>query len=412
MYQLIITRRNTLIYSVLVDEKQIPVEFYVEETGVSPRLGNIYVGYVDNIVKNINAAFIEIADGMMCYCSMKENCSYLFGPHANSNRLCMGDSVLVQVERETIKTKQPSVTGKLQLTGKYLVLVHGMRGVHISHKIKHKEEINRLKVLFSNCENENYGLIVRTNALQVSNERLKAEETRLVAQYNELCTTGIHKSKGTLLYQGFPWYIDLLRDLPEAELFEVITDDAAIYAACADYVARFQPEDMGKLRLYQDSNLPLAALYSLQRLEKEALSEKVWLKSGAYLVVEPTETLTVIDVNTGKAVTGKKTGDEIFFKINVEAARECMRQLRLRNLSGMILIDFINMEEESYNERLMNLLKELAAKDRIPVTVVDMTGLKLVELTRKKVKKSLHEMLTQFPEVPVDILHKKDLLKK
>lgn len=396
MYRLIITRRNTLIYSVLVDEKQIPVEFYVEEADAPTRLGNIYVGYVDNIVKNIDAAFIKIADGMVCYCSMKENGSYLFGPHANSNRLCMGDSVLVQVERETIKTKQPSVTGKLQLTGKYLVLVHGMHGVHISHKIKHKEEINRLKVLFSNCENENYGLIVRTNALQVSNERLKAEEARLVAQYKELCTTGIHKSKGSLLYQSFPWYIDLLRDLPEAELLEVLTDDAGIYEACADYVTQFQPEDMGKLRLYQDHNLSLAALYSLQRLEKEALSKNVWLKSGAYLVIEPTEALTVIDVNTGKAVTGKKAGDETFYKINEEAARECMRQLRLRNLSGMILIDFINMGEELYNERLMKLLKELAAKDRIPVTVVDMTGLKLVELTRKKVKKPIHEILTQF----------------
>ena len=142
-----------------------------------------------------------------------------------------------------------------------------------------------------------------------------------------------------------------------------------------------------------DKNLSLTALYSLQKAEKEALSKHVWLKSGASLVIEPTETLTVIDVNTGKAITGKKAGDETFYKINEEAAKECMRQLRLRNLSGMILIDFINMEDTSYNEKLMQLLKELAARDRIPVNVVDMTGLKLVELTRKKVRKPLHEMV-------------------
>lgn len=391
--RLVVTKKERYIYSVLFDETNKPVEFYAEDADAPSRLGNIYVGHVDNVVKNIDAAFVEIDEGVMCYCSLKEKTPYLFGPHANNERLCMGDYVLMQVERENIKTKQPSVTGKLQLTGKYLVLVHGMRGVHISNKIKQKEEINRLKVLFSNCENENYGLIIRTNALLMSNERLKAEEERLAALYRDICTTGVHKTKGSLLYKSFPWYIDLLRDLPEKNLTEVVTDDADIFSAFFEYTTQFQPEDTEKLRLYKDDSLSLAALYSLQRLKKEALSRQICLKSGASLVIEPTETLTVIDVNTGKAVTGKKAGDEVFFKINAEAARECMRQLRLRNLSGMILIDFINMEEESYNERLMNLLKELAAKDRIPVTVVDMTGLRLVELTRKKVKKPLHEML-------------------
>ena len=393
--RLVVTKQNQYVYSVLFNENNVPLEFYAEHADTPSRLGNIYLGHVDNVVKNIDAAFVEIEDGCMCYCSMKEKASYLFGPHANNDRLCMGDYVLVQVERENLKTKQPSVTGKLQLTGKYLVLVHGMKGVRISNKIKRKEEINRLKVLFSNCENENYGLIIRTNALQMSNERLKAEEARLAAQYKEICATGIHKTKGSLIYKSFPWYIDLLRDLPEAELSEVVTDDEKIFAAFRDYTEQFQPEDTDKLRLYKDDNLSLAALYSMQKLEKEALSRHVWLNSGASLIIEPTETLTVIDVNTGKAVSGKKAGDEVFYKINEEAAKECMRQIRLRNLSGMILIDFINMEEESCNERLMQLLKQLAAKDRIPVNVVDMTGLKLVELTRKKVKKPLHEMLSQ-----------------
>lgn len=391
--RLVVTKKDHYIYSVLFDENNQPLEMAAEDIDTLSRLGNIYVGHVNNIVKNIDAAFIETDEGCMCYHSLKEKTSYLFGPHANNDRLCMGDYVLVQVEREDIKTKQPSVTGKLQFTGKYLVLVHGMKGVRISNKIKDKGENNRLKVLFSNCENENYGLIIRTNALLVSNERLKEEEARLASLYHEICTTGIHKAKGTLLYQSFPWYIDLLRDLPADQLTEVVTDDEKIFTTFSDYTAQFQPEDTGKLRMYRDNNLSLAALYSLQKVEKEALSKHVWLKSGASLVIEPTETLTVIDVNTGKAINGKKAGDETFYRINEEAARECMRQLRLRNLSGMILIDFINMEDATYNEKLMQLLKELAAKDRIPVNVVDMTRLKLVELTRKKVKKPLHEMI-------------------
>jgi len=391
--RLVVTKKDRYIYSVLFDEDNRPLEMSAEQADTPSRLGNIYVGHVNNIVKNIDAAFIEIEDGCMCYNSLKEKTSYLFGPHANNDRLCMGDYVLVQVEREDIKTKQPAVTGKLQFTGKYMVLVHGMKGVRISNKIKDKEENDRLKVLFSNCQNENYGLIIRTNALLVSNERLKAEEERLVSLYREICSTGVYKSKGSLLYQSFPWYIDLLRDLPQERLAEVITDDEEIFANFSAYTEQFQPEDTEKLRFYRDNNLSLTALYSLQKVEKEALSKHVWLKSGASLVIEPTETLTVIDVNTGKAISGKKAGDEVFYKINEEAARECMHQLRLRNLSGMILIDFINMEAEEYNKKLMALLKELAAADRIPVNVVDMTGLKLVELTRKKVKKPLHEML-------------------
>jgi ribonuclease G len=253
--RLVVTKKDRYIYSVLFDENNQPLELSAEPADTPSRLGNIYVGHVNNIVKNIDAAFIEIEDGCMCYNSLKEKVSYLFGPHANNERLCMGDYVLVQVEREDIKTKQPSVTGKLQFAGKYMVLVHGMKGVRISNKIKSKEEINRLKVLFSNCENENYGLIIRTNALLVSNERLKAEEERLVSRYWEIVNTGIHKSKGTLLYQSFPWYIDLIRDLPADQLTEVVTDDEKIFAAFSDYTAQFQPEDAGKLRLYRDGLL-------------------------------------------------------------------------------------------------------------------------------------------------------------
>lgn len=392
MYRIVITKRDSFVFSVVFDGEK-PVEIYAEPEDAPSRLGNIYLGQVTNVVKNIDAAFIEIEGGCMCYCSLKEKTSYLFGPHANQDRLCMGDYVLVQVQREEIKTKQPSVTGKLQFAGKYLVLLHGTKGVKISHKIKNQEEIDRLKALFSNCENENYGLIVRTNALQVSDFQLKEEEKRLAALYQTVCETGVHKAKGSLVYRSFPWYIDLLRDFPEQKLLDVVTDDVEIFFRISEYVLHFQPEDVDKIRLYTNESYPLWNLYSLQKIKEEALSKTVWLKSGASIVIEPSETLTVIDVNTGKAINGKKAGDAMFYRINEEAARACMWQLRLRNLSGMILIDFINMEDESYNERLMQLLRELAAEDRIPVSVVDMTGLKLVELTRKKVKKPLHEIL-------------------
>ena len=393
MGKLIITKYENNLCSLYLSQTGKPLELSIEPVSDKNRLGNIYVGYVTQIVKNIDAAFIEIADGEVCYCSLKEKVPYLFGAHANNDKLCMGDSVLVQLEKEAIKTKQASVTGKLQFTGKHLVLLHGLSGVRVSNKITEKQEANRLSTLLKDLCTENYGFIVRTNAQNAADSVLKNEAKRLAAQYEALCSTGIHKAKGSLLYRTPLGYTDFLRDLPEDELTEVITDVAEVYETLSAYCRDFQPEDLSKLRHYTDSTISLSALYSFQKIWKEATAKYVFLKSGASLVIEPTEALTVIDVNTGKAVSKKTAGDEVFYKINEEAARACMEQIRLRNLSGMILIDFINMKAPEYNELLLKHLRELAAKDRLPVEVVDMTGLGLVELTRKKVKKPLHECI-------------------
>jgi len=389
--KLIISEQNSIQVCVLVNEKGSAVELTASALDSQSILGNIYVGFVSNIVKNINAAFIDIAGGITCYCSLKETTDYLFGVHASSKGLCIGDTVLVQVERDGLKTKQPAVTGKLQLTGRNLVFLHHDPGIKISNKINDKSFIASVKEVLQPYLKESNGFIVRTNALNATAEELKAEAESLLLQYNEIRTTGIHKSRGTLLYQAQPEYIDFLRDLPQNELEEIVTDQEEVFHNLIDYCEKFQPKDRAKIRFYNDSNLSLGALYSFQKQIREATSKTVLLKSGASLIIEPTETLTVIDVNTAKAISGRKAGDEMFYKINCEAAQECMRQLRLRNLSGMILIDFINMVEEQYNQKLLQYLRDLAIKDRIPVNVIDMTGLGLIELTRKKVKKPLHE---------------------
>ena len=179
-----------------------------------------------------------------------------------------------------------------------------------------------------------------------------------------------------------------MHHIADSEYEEVVTDIQAVYEALQTSYKGTMP-----IRFYNDA-FPLSKLYSIETKMEELFAKKVHLKSGANLIIEYTEAMTVIDVNTAKCIT-KKDKDSLIYKINLEAAQEIARQLRLRNLSGIIIVDFINMEEESYNERLLDLLKVLAAKDRIPVNVVDMTGLKLVELTRKKVKKPLHEMIAE-----------------
>ena len=175
---------------------------------------------------------------------------------------------------------------------------------------------------------------------------------------------------------------------------EILTDQKDAHGRILDYLEHNQPEDKNKLRFYQDPLVSLTNLYSLKNAMEQACQKRVWLKSGGYLVIEPTEAMVVIDVNTGK-YSGKKNQADTIRTINLEAAKEICRQLRLRNLSGIIMVDFIDMKEEEDKALLMERLREFAAADPVKTTVVDMTALNLVELTRKKGKKPLWEQLAR-----------------
>ena len=194
------------------------------------------------------------------------------------------------------------------------------------------------------------------------------------------------------IYRALPGYIAAIRDSYSGTLDGIVTDIPAYYEELKDYLEEYQAEDADKLTLYEDKLLPLSKLYSLDSALEHALNKHVWLKSGGYLVIEPTEAMVVIDVNTGK-YSGKKKMQDTICRINMEAADEIGRQLRLRNLSGIILIDFIDMEREEDREMLMRHLGDVVSKDPVKTTVVDMTRLNLVEVTRKKVRKPLYEQI-------------------
>ena len=194
-----------------------------------------------------------------------------------------------------------------------------------------------------------------------------------------------------------PPYIVDLKNIYQEGLTEIVVEDARLYEEIKGYLSEEQPEDMGKLRFYKDKLLPLSKLYSIEARIQNALKEKVWMKSGAYLVIQPTEALTVIDVNTGKCI-GKKKDDKVYFKINVEAAKEAAKQIRLRNLSGIILIDFVNLESKDKMEELLEAFRNYLHQDPVQTTLVDMTKLQLVEVTRKKVRKPLDEALKYSEE--------------
>ena len=342
-------------------------------------VGDIYLGRVKNLAKNIQAAFIEIGGGQVCYCNLEKG-----------ERVRPGEEFPVQVTREAVKTKDAVVSRRLSLPGKYVVLTENGGRVAVSGKITAKKRREALQELLRPlCQGE-AGFILRTNSEEAGEEEICREAQRLRDRWQRLREQAPFRTCFSRLAAGEPDYLKLMQDLPARELEEIVTDQPDLFQEAASYLEENQPEDREKLRLYEDSLLPLPKLYSLETAWERALQKRVWLKSGGYLVIEPTEALTVIDVNTGK-YDGRKNREETFFQINREAAREVAFQLRLRNLSGIILVDFIDMEAEEKREALLRELEECLRRDPIKTVLVDITKLNLVEITRKKIRRPLYE---------------------
>ena len=391
--KLIISRLDNRIWSGLFEEGQI-VELYCSSPETSKiALDDIYVGRVKNIAHNIQVAFVEVADHVECYYNIGENPQPIFTNKIGKKPLCIGDELLVQVTKEALKTKTLTVSSKLSFKGKYALLTVGDTRIGVSSKIDKtlREELQQIAKPFVTTE---YGFIIRTNAKEVDKSVVVAEIKQLILEYEKLIKTAQTRTVFTCLKQGEKQYLTKLLDIYQNGQIEIVVEDVELYEEIKTFLEKHQPEDVENLKLYQDKLLPLHKLYALEKEIEHALREHVWLKSGAYLVIQPTEALTVIDVNTGKCVS-KKKDDETMLKINLEAAREAARQIRLRNLSGIILIDFINMDNENSMQTLLEFFQRELKKDAITTTLVDVTKLQLVEVTRKKVRKPLHEAVRE-----------------
>ena len=391
--KLVITKLDGKVFTAVMENNTVAELHCIpfDSKGDAPALGNIYVGRVKNIVANINAAFVEIENGVECYYSMPENPKPIFTKKIGKKPLCIGDELLVQVSKEAIKTKAPSVTSKLNFTGKYGVLTCGHTRIGASTKLSKSVRENLIKIA-SDYSSDEYGFIMRTNAKDVSEEVLRSELENLKSEYDKLVSVAATRKCFSCIKKAPKEYLTELKNIYQDGLTEIVVEDIEIYEEVREYLTREQEEDLDKLRLYQDKLLPLHKVYCIEKSIEDALKEYVWMKSGSYLVIQPTEALTVIDVNTGKNIS-KKKDDETYYKINLEAAKEAAKQIRLRNLSGIILVDFINMDKSEYTEQLLKEFDNLLKKDPISTTLVDMTKLQLVEVTRKKVRKPFHEMM-------------------
>ncbi|MDR2024078.1 MAG: ribonuclease E/G [Hungatella sp.] len=396
MNKLIITRWNGSVITLFQSGKET-VQVDIEPEENQSVLGNIYIGKVNHIVKNINAAFVDMGGGQMGYLSLSDASIHFADQRPYDGRLRQGDEIIVQVERDAVKTKAPVLTGNLNFTGRYFVLTSGKKQIGFSTKITDQAWKQKMKPFLESRKEEDFGIIVRTNAYKVPKEELESELIQLKESFKMMLDNAKHRTCYSLLYSSAPSYLTGLRDSLKSSLEAVITDEPDIYQAVKEYLTQFQPEDLGLLTWYEDSLLPLRKLYRIEKTMEEALGKRVWLKSGGYLVIEPTEALVVIDVNTGK-YSGKKELRETIKKVNLEAAEEIGHQLRLRNLSGIIIIDFIDMEAEEDRRILMERLEGILSKDPVKTTVVEMTKLNLVEVTRKKIRKPLYEQAMQMKE--------------
>ena len=357
-------------------------------------LGNIYIGKVQKISKHLNAAFIDIKPNFACYYSLNKNKSAYITSAIKRSELKAGDELLVQVSTEALKTKVPTVTSQLNVPGRYVVLTVGKNTLGISGKIS-EEARKELKILLTPHLRKDCGIVVRTNAVNATDEAILTELAELYSRLDNIYHLGDTRTCYSLIDTAIPEYIQNLRRIKNTDLAEIITDDRTVFTEIQGYLHDFQVGDIHKLRYYEDDLLSLSKLYSVESTLETASREKVWLKSGGFITIQQTEAFVVVDVNSGK-YQGQKNTELFFHKINLEAAKEIAVQLRLRNLSGIILIDFINIKKRDSQIELLETLQKYLHQDSTKAVVVDITPLHIVEVTRQKSRKSLSEQVAEI----------------
>ena len=302
-----------------------------------------------------------------------------------------GQEITVQVTKEPIGTKGPRVTTHITLPGRQLVLLPNADYVGISRRIEHDEERTKLKKIAEKIKPDNMGLIVRTVSEGKREEDFKSDINFLVKLWNKIKQREQGGSIPRCLHKDLSVVYRAVRDIFTWGIDKFIINDRQEYNKVLELVEMLSPAL--KIRVeYFNKNIDLFEYYQIDSMIQKALAKKVWLKCGGYLIIERTEALTVIDVNTGKYV-GSNNLEETVLKTNLDAVREIAKQIRLRDIGGIIIIDFIDMHEYVHQQRVIDALKHILKKDRTRTTVLGMTNLGLIEMTRKKVREGLESMV-------------------
>ena len=391
------------------------VEVYVEKQDQQRMVGNIYKGKVENVLPGMQAAFVDIGYDINAFLPFSEieNPAYLMdidesedsssnnktnrksNKHTSDNvnvDLKTGQSIFVQVIKEAFAGKGPRITTEVAIPGRLLVLVPNSKYVGISKKIWDKYERRRLKKLVSSLKDNDAGIIVRTVAEGKSEELIKNDLQNLENNWQKILKASNQKKDVELLYEDLETASSVIRDLFTPDISKIVIDSKKLYKKINSYLEDVSPNMASRLEHYKIKK-PLFESMGIENEIDKLLRPKVWLKSGAYLIIEKTEAMVVVDVNSGRFV-GKKNHEENSLKINLEACKEVARQLRLRDLSGLVVIDFIDMKNESNRKKIYYELRKELKKDRAKVAVSPISDFGLLEMTRQRIRLSLLDSMS------------------
>lgn len=371
------------------------VEYHAEEAEKGKLVGNIYRGRVLNVLKGMEAAFVDIGEGKNAYLYIKDALNkekFNSKEKLNIDQLIKGgEEIIVQVTKEALGTKGPKVTTHISIPGRYLVLTPYSGKISVSRKIIDPEEINRLKSIGDEIIKDNMGIIFRTVSEGVDEKLLVEEYSTLLEIYYRIEREKNFLPCPKLLYRELDLVYQVVRDSFDEKINKVIVNNEEIYKNLLLLDNYFSLNLEGKITL--DSNFRISDNTEIQLDIKEALERKVSLEKGGYIVIDETEALTAIDVNTGKYI-GSLSLEDTVLRTNLEAAEEIARQIRLRDIGGIIIIDFIDMRNKKDISLVLSQLSKYLKLDRNKPNIVGITKLGLVELTRKKIRPTLDSQVT------------------
>ena len=364
----------------------------MERSSHSHLVGNIYKGRVQNVLPGMQAAFVDIGTGKNAFLYIGDGLPHETIESMPQNaRIHIGQSLPIQIVKDAIGTKGPRATMHISLPGRNVVLMPTAAYIGMSRRIEDEAERARLHAIAERICPKGMGLIIRTVAAGQSEENLAADVRYLVRLWESILARYRLKSKGSaLLYRDADLLIRLVRDRFSADVDELVIDDKAAYQRVCSLVEAISPELVGRIRYYE-AKTPIFKAYHIEEEIDKLGAREVELKSGGFLVIDKTEALTVIDVNTGKYVGKTNLGDTVY-QTNLEAAAEILKQIRLRDIGGIIIIDFIDMAQPTKRDEILQILTRETALDCTKTRVLGMTALNLVEITRKKARQSLYQV--------------------
>jgi ribonuclease E len=390
-----LVRTNPHQTQIVVLEGPVLVEHYVARSDQKSLVGNVYVGKVRNVLPGMEAAFVDFGEGkngVLYAGDVNYDDAEIEGKRPRIEMVLKpGDSVLVQVVKDAMGKKGARLTNQVSLAGRYLVLAPDADVRGISRRLP-DDERRRLREIIADIRPKGMGVIVRTAAEGASREDLKSDVDRLRAIWE-----GIDSKKDTkapaLIYAEPPLVLRVIREHFTKDFKRLLIDDERTYEQVLGYLEGTEADLTEKVKLYEDE-LPVFERFHVEDQLRKALDRKVWLPSGGHIVVDRTEALTVIDVNTGRFV-GHSNLEQTVLQNNLEAAEEIARQLRLRDIGGIIVIDFIDMEVAKNREAVLLKLRQQLAKDKTRTQVFEVSNLGLVEMTRKNVSAGLLESFSE-----------------